>query len=54
MNRERAVLALNLVAAKAALMAKQVEDGQLWPGQYESGIQEIVEAVDEANRAGKS
>lgn len=53
MDRDRAVMALRLIAAKAAMMADEVQRGVYWPGQYEAGLAELAQALETAEAAGK-
>ena len=51
-DREVAVMALNVVAAKAKKLAHDVEKGKLWEGEFGSAIAEIRKQLDDAGRSG--
>jgi hypothetical protein len=43
---ESTVLRLELIAAKAKILAEDQKKGKLWPGQLGRGLQEIREQLD--------
>jgi len=47
-NRERAVLALKLIAAVAGKAASDLENGRLWPGQLSDQIALISRNLHDA------
>ena len=49
-EKAAAVMALKLIAAKAAKLADDLERGRLWDGELASGVQEIRRQLDDAVR----
>jgi len=49
-DKETAVMALTIVAAKAKKLAIALEKGRLWEGEYGSEIAEIQRELDDASR----
>jgi hypothetical protein len=50
-DKKSAELALRIIAARAEQLADMVSKNQLWPGELESGLNEITKQLAEAQRA---
>lgn len=46
-SRHEAILLLRTVAAKAELLAMQLEDGKTWSGDYQRSVTEIRATMNE-------
>lgn len=46
-EKEQSLLALKLIAAKAAKLAHDLEHGRLWDGDLQAGVAEIASALQQ-------
>ena len=53
MNRTDIVLCLKIIAAKAEQLANDVENHRLWEGELSSGLSEIAQQLERAQREAK-
>ena len=53
MDRQRAILNLKLIAARAEKLAKDLEQGRLWEGEYSEGVAEIGNAFRDLPSEGR-
>lgn len=52
-DREQIATYLDLMAAQAKTLSRDVRDGRLWNGDLNKGLREIREALDKAQNAAR-